>query len=203
MPLNKCLHYDDTKHCISECHAGIGMQYYLWGVFRRVKTKEIVIKEESLNIPSSVPSLEHPGYGHSTHSNKDNNEDVDMEIDMVGGKDVGRIDVAVGKAKKGQSENCDSFPGSTVKVVNSFAPAEPWGRPHTYLDAPPGFEEVCRLKLSGGNSSKPTFKENPVLNDVKATVKKENTSIENFSAGVMGSHGLSFQAASWRQLKVN
>lgn len=139
-----------------------------------------------MNIPFFVPPMEHPGDG---YFNKDNNELVDMEIDMVGGKDVGRVDVAVGKVKKEQCNNHDLFPGFTVKVENR------------YLDRPPGFEEVLQLKLRG-NSSKAVLKENLHFDGVKAAIKKEVTSTELFSAGVTGSHSSQFQTASWRPVQV-
>lgn len=198
VPLNKCLHDDDINCCISECYAGIDTQYYLWGVFRCVKTKETVIKE-GMNIPLSVPSSEHPG---DDYSNKDNSEVVDMEIDMVGGKNVGRVDEAVGKVKKEQCNNCDSFPGFTEKVENRLASAEPMGRPCTDVEGPPGFEEVLDLKVRG-NPCKPTFrKENPCLNGEKATIKNEDTSTEKFPVGDMVSHSLQFQTGLWKQFKV-
>lgn len=176
----------------------IDTQYYLWGVFRCVKTKETVIKE-GMNIPLLVPPSEHPG---DDHSNKDNSEVVDMEIDMVGGKNVGRVDEAVGKVKKEQCNNCDSFPGFTEKVENRLASAEPMGRPCTDVEGPPGFEEVLDLKVRG-NPCKPTFrKENPRLNGEKATIKNEDTSTEKFPVGDMVSHSLQFQTGLWKQFKV-
>ncbi|XP_073260491.1 PHD finger-containing protein 6-like isoform X2 [Populus alba] len=67
-----------------------GMGNFLWGVFRHAKHDKIICNK--------FPSLATPlGSQHDDHANMDRDEAVGMEIDMVGGTVLGRIDVAVSK----------------------------------------------------------------------------------------------------------
>ncbi|XP_043705077.1 uncharacterized protein LOC122654875 [Telopea speciosissima] len=73
----------------------INMEFYLWGVFHHVKGNNV---RHPADVPLSSSQLL-PGdlHGYNAHSlkyeNKDKPEVVDMDIDMEGGKDVGRVDV--------------------------------------------------------------------------------------------------------------
>lgn len=81
------------------------MQFYLWGVFRRVKDTEVTYLNGGL---SSIPAhatgnlqedhgirLEDGGCNKLNFTLVGNAEEVDMEIDMLGGKNIGRIDKRV------------------------------------------------------------------------------------------------------------
>ncbi|RQO99641.2 hypothetical protein POPTR_014G040100v4 [Populus trichocarpa] len=67
-----------------------GMGNFLWGVFRHAKHDKIICNK----FPSLATAL---GSEHDDHANMGRDEAVDMEIDMVGGTVIGRIDVAVSK----------------------------------------------------------------------------------------------------------
>jgi len=66
------------------------MGNFLWGVFRHAKHDKIICNK----FPSLATAL---GSEHDDHANMGRDEAVDMEIDMVGGTVIGRIDVAVSK----------------------------------------------------------------------------------------------------------
>ncbi|KAK9278046.1 hypothetical protein L1049_027603 [Liquidambar formosana] len=67
--------------------------YFLWGVFRHVKVDEAVTKEHK-----GLPLLGSPSEcAPSDYANEDNGELSDMEIDMIGGTNVGTVDVPVPK----------------------------------------------------------------------------------------------------------
>ncbi|KAF8399591.1 hypothetical protein HHK36_015459 [Tetracentron sinense] len=82
----------------------LNMQFYLWGIYRCVKGSKSFYDEHGLLSSYASPT----GHLHKGHlvlredcsdcaitNKKENAEVVDMEIDMIGGKDVGRVDTPV------------------------------------------------------------------------------------------------------------
>lgn len=67
-------------------------EYFLWGIFRHVKSDQILHKRDE-ELPSLVSSEECAFDDAKT----DNFETVDMEIDMEGGRNVGTVDLVVSK----------------------------------------------------------------------------------------------------------
>ncbi|KAF8389709.1 hypothetical protein HHK36_024228 [Tetracentron sinense] len=87
---SKQLHVDSQR---------LNMQFYLWGVYRRVKDNKALL---SLGVSprrhlqeDHAPLLEFHSDGIISNNGKGNVDADDMEIDMIGGKDVGRIDKPV------------------------------------------------------------------------------------------------------------
>ncbi|KAJ4960549.1 hypothetical protein NE237_020459 [Protea cynaroides] len=76
-------------------HSRINMDFFLWGVFRRVKGNNVLHQNfADVPLPSSLLI---PGQCYNNHSldydSKDNPEVVDTDIDMIDGKDVGRVEI--------------------------------------------------------------------------------------------------------------
>ncbi|XP_021809929.1 uncharacterized protein LOC110753342 [Prunus avium] len=61
---------------------------FLWGIFRCIK-KDVAHNKVPEGLPSTVDQ-----------ENVDDNKIVDMEVDMVGGKMVGRVDIVVPRDSK-------------------------------------------------------------------------------------------------------
>lgn len=61
---------------------------FLWGIFRCIK-KDVAHNKVHEGLPSTVDQ-----------ENVDDNKTVDMEVDMVGGKMVGRVDIVVPRDSK-------------------------------------------------------------------------------------------------------
>ncbi|KAJ6675714.1 LYSM-DOMAIN RECEPTOR-LIKE KINASE-RELATED [Salix viminalis] len=90
---SKQLHVDSQ-----DVIARSGMGNFLWGVFRHAKHDKTICNK--------FPSLATPLRSeHDDHANMDRDEAVDMEIDMVGGTVIGRIDVAVPKESSKETGN--------------------------------------------------------------------------------------------------
>lgn len=93
--------------------------------------------------------------------------DVDMDIDMIGGISVGRIDVPVNKEPKAAV----ALPESSLQVASGLriAPIATIPPPNVKMESndfiPPGFEEVYRLRMQ---SSLP-----PVVDIGNRDVKKQ------------------------------
>ncbi|KAL5723160.1 hypothetical protein ACHQM5_006585 [Ranunculus cassubicifolius] len=127
---------------------------YLWGVFSSSKGQNSKGKQVAVDIPSPVPLkvVENPSFSHDDQA-------VDMEIDMVGGKEVGRIDKIVSKSisvrpqqlvqentiAKQLSQESGAPPGfSRSSNVHAFKVTPLREQPHfaNRLDPPPGFSRV-------------------------------------------------------------
>lgn len=116
-------------------------EYFLWGVFRAVENNQTLNKADGEDTPFISP-LE--CVISNDHTIMENGEAVDMEIDMVGGENVGRLDIVVSK---------DSSSGDIDKTRGDFALELPLqssnGKCFTVeqLGIPPGFEKIARTKL--------------------------------------------------------
>lgn len=112
------------------------MQFYLWGVFRRVKDTEGTAPGGLSSIPAPGTGnlqedhgirLEDGGCNKLNFTLVGNAEEVDMEIDMLGGKNVGRIDkpvprpVAFKSAEKVDKE-IDMIGGKDVGKIDKPVP---------------------------------------------------------------------------------
>lgn len=89
-------------------------EYFLWGVFRAIENDQTLDKADEEDIPFISPL----DCVSNDHTCMENGEAVDMEIDMVGGENVGRVDVVVSKDAcrrlSGISE-AETVTGSTLK----------------------------------------------------------------------------------------
>ncbi|RWV97247.1 hypothetical protein GW17_00039978 [Ensete ventricosum] len=75
----------------------INEQTYLWGVFRHVKQRRHHQHRQDISSPSPAADLKTNKHGPSATSFGCSNEDVDMDIDMEGGKDIGQLDKPIQK----------------------------------------------------------------------------------------------------------
>ncbi|XP_058080202.1 uncharacterized protein LOC131228522 isoform X2 [Magnolia sinica] len=83
----------------------LNMQIYLWGVFIRSKDAKATSHAQGPPLPTRISYtwdlqdfdllLEDGTRSQADISSNSNAKEVDMEIDMIGGKDVGRIDIPV------------------------------------------------------------------------------------------------------------
>ncbi|CAL5327051.1 unnamed protein product [Camellia sinensis] len=129
-------------------------EYFLWGVFRRVKKHKDVCKLNE----------EHPSSDCAQDTGNANGDDgvVDMDIDMLAGKDVGRVDIANSRESSRRScgtsgeENATiiSVPGSNTEIHSvsrevDSAIQQPSREVKKELcnDIPPGFEGIYKLKV--------------------------------------------------------
>ncbi|KAL8042343.1 hypothetical protein ABFX02_09G044500 [Erythranthe guttata] len=98
---------------------------FLWGVFHNVK------QDTSCLLENEVPKLSmKPWEEDNNNNNGDNKEEVDMEIDMIGGISVGREDVRVPRQP------------IIPRLINIKTEDQD-------LSIPPGFEEIYRLRVEG------------------------------------------------------
>lgn len=196
--------------------ARLDTKYFLWGVFRDVKSNHI-LHESHRELPSLVSAMEYVCDGPAA---MDNAEATDMVVDMEGGKIVGPVDVVVskelyGKAcgshekgdvnpanetmlsepKQGQKSNSsDLFTGRSEKIKFKISSARPLSKGklvNSMIDAdcPPGFEKIHRP-----NSRSIEEKVGVVDEGVINHVKKENM-------GLLGVSGAAFEASSPHQLQ--
>ncbi|XP_059639904.1 PHD finger-containing protein 6 isoform X2 [Cornus florida] len=166
-------------------------KYFLWGVFRRMKKYEAISKEHG-----KIPTVCASDSTHDSLATGEDSEVVDMEIDMVGGKDVGRVDIAILKESIkigcGETATSISLRGSDVKnptvstkmdFTNKLPLLEL--KMKSCPDIPPGFEEACRLKSHG--SFRATVKEEKQLQKAISPAK-ENMSMEKVPEASGGSN---------------
>ncbi|XP_059443575.1 uncharacterized protein LOC132175601 isoform X2 [Corylus avellana] len=121
---------------------------FLWGVFRVVENNQTLDKVGEEDTPFISP-LECVS---NDHTSVENSEEVDMEIDMVGGKDMGRVDIVVSKdaSRRDVSALCS---GDIDKTRGDFAlelPLQSSNGKHFTVDQlgfPPGFEKIARTDL--------------------------------------------------------
>ncbi|KAL6497350.1 hypothetical protein OROGR_029279 [Orobanche gracilis] len=102
---------------------------FLWGVFRRLKQDTSVgLNNEGL-VLSDRPS--------------DGSEEADMDIDMMGGICVGRVDIPVNKREPLREKRVgfEHDPVTAANKASSICSTDP---------VPPGFEEVYRQRVLGG-----------------------------------------------------
>ncbi|XP_050277453.1 uncharacterized protein LOC126719016 isoform X3 [Quercus robur] len=85
---SKQLHVD-SQNVIARLEA----EYQFWGVFRPVKDNHTLDKGDA-EPPPVISSVEH---AHNDRVSMDDSEAVDMEIDMVGGENVVRVDMVVSR----------------------------------------------------------------------------------------------------------
>ena len=89
-------------------------EYFFWGVFHAVENNQTLDKADEEDTPFISP-LECVS---NDHTSVENGEAVDMEIDMVGGENVRRVDTVVSKDAStrlsGISEE-ETVTGSTLK----------------------------------------------------------------------------------------
>lgn len=119
---------------------------FLWGVFHRVKTADARCKDIEEVILSGCPSI-----------GADESDYVDMEIDMLGGSNVGKVDVVISKEPiRENSESC--IVETATRQSSSFNVAEKICR-----DIPPDFEncissslgtQKCKYSVSPGQLDK-------------------------------------------------
>ncbi|XP_057805104.1 uncharacterized protein LOC131020357 isoform X9 [Salvia miltiorrhiza] len=129
-------------HANCQCWDG---KYFLWGVFRRVKRNATTCSDNTVLDSTVQPS---DGVNHDQSQVHDSNE-VDMDIDMVGGINVGRVDVPVKKEPRAAM----ALPESALQVASGLrvAPVAMIPSPNVKVEShdliPPGFEEVYRLRI--------------------------------------------------------
>jgi hypothetical protein len=120
---------------------------FLWGVFRIVENNQTLDKVGEEYTPFIYP-LECVS---NDHSSVENGEAVDMEIDMVGGENTGRVDIVVSKDASRRDVSTLSS-GDIDKTRGDFALELPLqssnGKHFTVdqLDFPPGFEKIARTE---------------------------------------------------------
>ena len=73
--------------------ARLEAEYQFWGVFCPVKDNHTLDKGDAEPLPV-ISSVEH---ANNDHMSMDDSEAVDMEFDMVGGENVGRVDMVVSR----------------------------------------------------------------------------------------------------------
>ena len=73
--------------------ARLEAEYQFWGVIRPVKDNHTLDKGDA-EPPPVISSVEH---AHNDRVSMDDSEAVDMEIDMVAGENVGRVDMVVSR----------------------------------------------------------------------------------------------------------
>lgn len=164
-------------------------EYFFWGIFRGAKKHEAVCKhnkEIALLIQSSDCAQDYD----------------DMEIDMLAGKDVGRLDIAISGGSSKRS--CTGFRDEKVTAISmhpdipcvsrnvSFATQKPLLEVNMELfgDIPPGFEEIHRLNVQNKLSTKMGKEEKSLMIDGEArNPEKESGRLKSFSK-VPGAGGL-------------
>ena len=90
--------------------ARLEAEYQFWGVFRPVKDNHTLDKGDA-EPPPVISSVEH---AHNDRVSMDDSEAVDMEIDMVGGENVGRVDMVVSRYASKRHYELTSNSGSNL-----------------------------------------------------------------------------------------
>ncbi|XP_057464422.1 uncharacterized protein LOC130754268 isoform X1 [Actinidia eriantha] len=160
-------------------------EYFLWGIFRCVKRKISLYKlyEKPLPIIQSSDSAR------SSDANEDDNV-ADMEIDMIGGKDVGKVDMAIPKESSRKScgssreerATATSLQGLETKIMTTSRKldfATQWPllvKRELCNDVPPGFEEICRLKARNNACTEMVGVEKSLLNRKEKALPEERVS---------------------------
>lgn len=146
---------DSLLHTISfysDYVSGWEGKYFLWGVFHRIKhaTQSTTMVQPSGNLKRDQNQIRE-------------GEEVDMEVDMIGGRKVGRIDVPVPKKplefkfKEDEPRAALASPESAPKTASGQTPATKISPVNVKVEPPdlipPGFEEVFRLRIQRSLSS--------------------------------------------------
>uniref|UniRef100_A0A7N2LBH5 AIPP2-like SPOC-like domain-containing protein n=1 Tax=Quercus lobata TaxID=97700 RepID=A0A7N2LBH5_QUELO len=103
---SKQLHVD-SQNVIARLEA----KYQFWGVFRPVKDNHTLDKGDA-EPPPVMSSVEH---AHNDRVSMDDSEAVDMEIDMAGGENVGRVDMVVSRYASKRHYELTSNSGSNLR----------------------------------------------------------------------------------------
>lgn len=120
---------------------------FLWGVFHPMKQDTAALLKNSRLKLSVQPSDNRNG----GHHNQEDDHEVDMDIDMIGGISVGREDVRVPRQlitwkvtdmKEQHSETTKAFHGLVNVKMGQ----------HQDALIPPGFEDVYRRRVEGSLS---------------------------------------------------
>lgn len=90
-----------------------------------------------------------------------NREEVDMEIDMIGGINVGRVDIRVTRRVEEPRAAMALLPESALHITSAprrnLAPVATIPSPNVKIESrdliPPGFEELYRLRIQSSSSS--------------------------------------------------
>ena len=90
--------------------ARLEAEYQFWGVFCPVKDNHTLDKVDA-EPPPAISSVEH---AHNDCVSMDDSEAVDMEIDMVGGENVGRVDTVVSRYASKRHYELTSNSGSNL-----------------------------------------------------------------------------------------
>ncbi|CAK9147974.1 unnamed protein product [Ilex paraguariensis] len=117
-------------------------KYFLWGVFHHVKKDDAVGMDNM-----KFTFLVHPSNGvHGSHVEGDESDDsqvIDMEIDMLGGENVGPVDIAISqKSLKRGSEHHKEEPATPITSDSTLQRATLDVGMESCSDIPPGFESV-------------------------------------------------------------
>ncbi|KAL1566354.1 hypothetical protein AAHA92_01974 [Salvia divinorum] len=137
-----------SKLLHANCQSWQG-KHFLWGVFRHLKPNTTTCSEDTVLEPAVQPS---DGVNHDQGLAHDSGE-VDMEIDMIGGISLGRIDVPVNKKPTAAL----AWPQSALQVASDLRVApvatmpSPTVKVESYDLIPPGFEEVYRLRIQSSS----------------------------------------------------
>ncbi|KAI8528823.1 hypothetical protein RHMOL_Rhmol12G0177800 [Rhododendron molle] len=161
-------------------------EYYFWGIFRGVKKHEAVCKHDK-EITFPIQSSDCA---------------IDMEIDMLAGKDVGRLDIAIpGRSSK---RSCNSYRDEKATAISlhpeipcvsrnfSFATQKPLLEVNNELSdgIPPGFEEMHRLNVKNKALTKMGRDGKSLMLDGEArNPEKENRRLKSLSE-VLGAGSL-------------
>lgn len=148
----------------SVCVPGEEGRYFLWGVFHLLKRDAIMPLDNRVLELLVQPSDD----VYHDQSQVGDREEVDMEIDMIGGINVGRVDIRVTRGPLGL--NCTGeepraamalLPESALQITTAprgnSAPAATIPSPNVKIESrdliPPGFEELYRLRIQSSSSS--------------------------------------------------
>ncbi|KAL2516108.1 uncharacterized protein Fot_30079 [Forsythia ovata] len=89
-------------------------KYFIWGLFHREKRHDIACQERPLTLFVRPSDDAHDSF------DGDNNEVVDMEIDMIGGENVGPTDIVVRRGEHGGSSKESTATASLHRNLESL-----------------------------------------------------------------------------------
>ncbi|XP_042497003.1 uncharacterized protein LOC122075876 isoform X2 [Macadamia integrifolia] len=154
----------------------INMELYLWGVFHHVKGNNVL---HPADVPSSSSQLL-PADLHRCdarpvkYEHKDNLAVVDTDIDMVGTKDVGRVDVVRQVVREARQWGSFGTPQGLPQLKSGN---------HQFLDAPPGFSRPVIREASCERSFSNSLKKvDSVDLDLISTTQPQKKAQKNVQA---------------------
>ncbi|XP_011072870.1 uncharacterized protein LOC105157988 [Sesamum indicum] len=148
---------------------------FLWGVFHRLK-QDTSARLDNREIKLSVQP--------SSHNPKSDMEEVDMDIDMVGGINVGRIDVPVHERplrEKHIPSRQESLSASISGRAFDPVTMPPLNVVEPCPAIPPGFGEVFRLRVQDSSLS---LVKNVEVHEGKSKEQDDHHSLYSSSAEV-------------------